>query len=618
MDIVGSLLDILQKQSELTQDFLKNNSENSVTSKNILKSKGSTFTDDNTPSRLTSTEKSRISEASEISSNIFFRKQLQKDKDVKIASSKIEQKPKTLLSLSREVYKKPKVEKPEAKKTEAEKPKTLLSLSREVYKKPKAIPIKSKPSTLEGAEKSRTLSWAKIVIGQFFDEQRRQKKDTKLKTLTSKPKGINSFGEFSSSSKKGKDDGNGKGNTSGGFLSSLAAILGAKILTSLKGVVSNVFGKPLQALKNFKTRTIKRLTPNVVRNSMAAYKRIKRNITPTKVATFIAKKSSNLASSAAGGISRAAGSVGRLASSAAGGISRAAGGISKTVSGAAGSVSKAASSAVNVVKTKTVDSAKALVKTNIKNILPSPKAIPKLFGGTLSKAPIIGPAITAAFAAYDIKGMKDKYNKGEITKDELQKDAGKRIITAITGAVGSAGGALLGGALGTLIPIPLVGTAIGSIVGALGGALAGEYLGGLISDYIIPEKYTKSIGAFFTNTEPPKEEMQDFIIKDGRIHKFNNKDELMGLKSGGAINEFLQSKPKNDSYLRLVEIGLTTNSYLMAIANNTAIMARGDKSNSAASPIIIQKTAPSPTNGTSYINIDNNRDGYASSHYSLA
>ena len=600
MDIVGSLLDILQKQSELTQDFLKNNSENSVTSKNILKSKGSTFTDDNTPSRLTSTEKSRISEASEISSNIFFRKQLQKDKDVKIASSKIEQKPKTLLSLSREVYKKPKVEKPEAKKTEAEKPKTLLSLSREVYKKPKAIPIKSKPSTLEGAEKSRTLSWAKIVIGQFFDEQRRQKKDTKLKTLTSKPKGINSFGEFSSSSKKGKDDGNGKGNTSGGFLSSLAAILGAKILTSLKGVVSNVFGKPLQALKNFKTRTIKRLTPNVVRNSMAAYKRIKRNITPTKVATFIAKKSSNLASSAAGGISRAAG------------------GISKTVSGAAGSVSKAASSAVNVVKTKTVDSAKALVKTNIKNILPSPKAIPKLFGGTLSKAPIIGPAITAAFAAYDIKGMKDKYNKGEITKDELQKDAGKRIITAITGAVGSAGGALLGGALGTLIPIPLVGTAIGSIVGALGGALAGEYLGGLISDYIIPEKYTKSIGAFFTNTEPPKEEMQDFIIKDGRIHKFNNKDELMGLKSGGAINEFLQSKPKNDSYLRLVEIGLTTNSYLMAIANNTAIMARGDKSNSAASPIIIQKTAPSPTNGTSYINIDNNRDGYASSHYSLA
>jgi hypothetical protein len=537
----------------------------------------------------------------------------------------------------------PEVVKPSISKILAPK----LSNSPKLEKLPKAIPIKSKPSTLDGVEKSRTVSWAKIVIGEFFDEQRRQKKDTKLKTLTSKPKGRDGFGEFSSSPKKGKDNGkdDGKDNTSGGFLSSLAAILGAKILTSLKGVVSNVFGKPLQALKNFKTRAIKKLTPKVVRNSMAAYKKFKRNITPKKVANFIANKSSKLVSSAAGGISKAAGSVGRVASSALGGISKAAGGISKAVSGAGGarklitnavgSVSKAASSAVGVVKTKAIDSAKSLVKTNIKNILPSPKAIPKLFGGTLSKAPIIGPAITAAFAAYDIKGMKDKYNKGEITKDELQKDAGKRIITAITGAIGSAGGALLGGALGTLIPIPLVGTSIGYIVGTLGGALAGEYLGGLISDYIIPEKYTKSIGAFFTNTEPPTEEMQDWIIKDGKIYKFSNKDEVMGIKSGGAINQFLASKPdtggvgmkvtrstNQDSTLStLTSINSIANDYLRVIMNNTTLMLKNNsnnqyanttQSNNKVSPMKSSQTPPQ------MVPISNNRSGYTNSHYSLA
>ena len=500
---------------------------------------------------------------------------------------------------------------------------------------------------MDGVEKSRTVSWAKIVIGEFFDEQRRQKKDTKLKTLTSKPKGRDGFGEFSSSSKKGKDDGkdDGKDNRSGGFLSSLAAILGAKILTSLKGVVSNVFSKPLQALKNLKTRAIRRLTPKLVRNSMAAYKKFKRNITPKKVANFIANKSSKLVSSAAGGISKAAGSVGRVASSALGGISKAAGGISKAVSGAGGvrklitnavgSVSKAASSAAGVVKTKAIDSAKSLVKTNIKNILPSPKAIPKLFGGTLSKAPIIGPAITAAFAAYDIKGMKDKYNKGEITKDELQKDAGKRIITAITGAIGSAGGALLGGALGTLIPIPLVGTAIGSIVGTLGGALAGEYLGGLISDYIIPEKYTKSIGAFFTNTEPPTEEMQDWILKGGKFYKFNNKDEVMGIKSGGAINQFLASKPdtggvrvkvtrstNEDSTLsKLTSINSIANDYLRVIMNNTTLMLKNNSNNQYVNtPQSNNKVSPMKSSQTpsQMVPISNNRSGYTNSHYSLA
>ena len=113
--------------------------------------------------------------------------------------------------------------------------------------------------------------------------------------------------------------------------------------------------------------------------------------------------------------------------------------------------------------------------------------------------------------------------------------------------------------------------------------------------------------------------MQDFIIKDGKVHKFSNKDELMGLKSGGAINEFLQSRPKNDSYIRLVEIGLTANSYLMAIANNTAILAKGDKSNSAASPIIVQapNTTSRTSNKSSYINIYDNRSGYATSPYSL-
>jgi hypothetical protein len=172
-------------------------------------------------------------------------------------------------------------------------------------------------------------------------------------------------------------------------------------------------------------------------------------------------------------------------------------------------------------------------------------------------------------------------------------------------------------------------------VGTLGGALAGEYLGGLISDYIIPEKYTKSIGAFFTNTEPPTEEMQDWIIKDGKIYKFSNKDEVMGIKSGGAINQFLASKPdtggvgmkvtrstNQDSTLStLTSINSIANDYLRVIMNNTTLMLKNNsnnqyanttQSNNKVSPMKSSQTPPQ------MVPISNNRSGYTNSHYSLA
>lgn len=165
----------------------------------------------------------------------------------------------------------------------------------------------------------------------------------------------------------------------------------------------------------------------------------------------------------------------------------------------------------------------------------------RFVGGILKKAPIIGPLIEGLLAKSDIEGYKKEFGKGDITQEELQEKIGKRIITGLTGMAGAA----LVGALGTAVGGP-----VGAVVGAIGGDILGRYIGGILTSVINPD-ITRKIGSFFENEKLPfrnknegGEEMQDFLSRNGRVYKFNTRDDVLGMKTGGAIDNLMSGITK--------------------------------------------------------------------------
>lgn len=162
----------------------------------------------------------------------------------------------------------------------------------------------------------------------------------------------------------------------------------------------------------------------------------------------------------------------------------------------------------------------------------------KLFKGGSSKIgsffkgiPVLGPLIEGLFTAYDIKKLKEEYAAGKLTLDDLRYQAGRRVLTGITGM----GGAALGAAAGTAIGGP-----IGTIVGGVGGDILGRYLGGLLIDNVLTPDITKKLGAYVTQTG----EMQDFLVRNGQVYKFSTKDEILGMKTGGAVDTLFANLTK--------------------------------------------------------------------------
>jgi hypothetical protein len=162
-------------------------------------------------------------------------------------------------------------------------------------------------------------------------------------------------------------------------------------------------------------------------------------------------------------------------------------------------------------------------------------------GSFFKSIPILAPIIEGFFTNYDIKNLKKDYESGKINLNELRLKAGKRVVQGITGV----GGAVLGAAAGTAIGGP-----IGTLVGGVGGDILGRYLGDLLVQKVISPNITKKLGAFVTGTG----EMQDFLVKNGSVYKFNTRDEVLGMKTGGAIdnlvNGLTQGLAKDNSIIR--------------------------------------------------------------------
>ena len=199
---------------------------------------------------------------------------------------------------------------------------------------------------------------------------------------------------------------------------------------------------------------------------------------------------------------------------------------------------------VDFVSKFAIKPAKAMVGSMLKKVVGSGgKGVTKFLGGAAKKLPIIGPAIQALFSGLEIIGLKKKFAAGELTRDELEEQIGGVAIKGITAAVGSGLGAFMGGlvSLGTGPFAPLVAW-IPMILGSLVGDVLGKWVGGLLTKYVIPPSATKSIGRFFGGLGKKEGEkpMQDWLImKGGRVIPFSSKDEVLGMKKGGAISQLL-------------------------------------------------------------------------------
>lgn len=156
--------------------------------------------------------------------------------------------------------------------------------------------------------------------------------------------------------------------------------------------------------------------------------------------------------------------------------------------------------------------------------------------------------------------LLDKNSRGEpggINLDEYQRRMGKKVIDSIGGLSGSLlGPAIIQGVLtgvsgGLLTPLQVALSPLITFGGALAGDWAGRKLAGFLTDYVLTDKYTRYIGASFTGTTPTGE-LQDYIMQNGVITSFSNKDQVLGMKTGGAIDNLLQDSGSSSHIKKLV------------------------------------------------------------------
>ena len=380
-----------------------------------------------------------------------------------------------------------------------------------------------------------------------------------------------------------------------------------KLLTSAKNMILKTLQSVGKFFKNILSKIpgISKLFPSLASADDVA----------KKTATTVAKKTVTDAATKAvpkqGGFWNKLKSVGSKAVSVAKTATTAVASTAKAVGGAAVSGVKTAGRAV---ASFAIEPAKKTISGAVSGAVKSAGGAAK-FLKVLKGVPLLGGIIESVLSYNDIQNLKAEYDAGKISIDELQQRAGKRGIQGVTALIGTTAGGALGTALGSVVPV--VGNLIGGIAGSIGGEKVGKFLGGVIADNVLPEKYTKSIGAFFTNTTPPKEEMQDFIIRGKNVYPFSKKDDVMGMKSGGAIENFLGSSGKTNGLRNLTKMIQTSNKYLRAIEQNTRNSTNSESKQSSTKNSVNIMSSPVPQQESPIVQFGNNRGGYADSVYTL-
>ncbi len=161
---------------------------------------------------------------------------------------------------------------------------------------------------------------------------------------------------------------------------------------------------------------------------------------------------------------------------------------------------------------------------------------------SILKIPVVSTLLESIFGYFDIKSMAAN---PDISMEELKEAMGRRVLEGV--------GGVLGGAALTAIVTAATG-GLGAIAGVgtyLVGDQLGRFLAGLISDTfgtapigqgmldLFPDG---TIATLARETRKGKNaEMQDFIMQGGEVKPFSDKDQILGFKSGGAMDKLLDT-----------------------------------------------------------------------------
>ena len=182
----------------------------------------------------------------------------------------------------------------------------------------------------------------------------------------------------------------------------------------------------------------------------------------SEAASGVAKGAMNLGRSAVSGIANTSVAKGamNLGKSALGGAGQAASGVASTGGGFFSNLAAKAGSALSSMNP--VKGLSSFIGKNAGKVAKSIVSFPGL-----------GAVISTVMGAVDIASIK---SDPELSVDEKKEKIGRSIV----GTLGQALGTIGGGALGTLIPVP----GIGTLVGTLGGGWVGGKLAEMLADQI--------------------------------------------------------------------------------------------------------------------------------------
>jgi hypothetical protein len=257
----------------------------------------------------------------------------------------------------------------------------------------------------------------------------------------------------------------------------------------------------------------------------------------------------------------------------------------------------------------------------------------KILRQVLSKIPFIGAAIEAAFAAYDINKLSKQ--GPEKTQEDLEQDIGKRVVEGLGGVVV---GAALAAGLGA------IGGPILGFLGYMAGDWVGRKIGGMLADNVGARPVGRMMMGFFPSLvanrqaalaagdkealqkkTPPSQivEAQDFVWRSGakQAIPFTSKDDIIGMKKGGAISQLLGESGGSSSKLAAVQIAAieTSNKYLYQLVELTKILVKkpaggGDTPAVPNVPIPQSNELQGDMSGPTY---QDSRSSYFNSPYSM-
>ena len=194
------------------------------------------------------------------------------------------------------------------------------------------------------------------------------------------------------------------------------------------------------------------------------------------------------------------------------------------------------------------------VGTFIKGAFKVGKGATKVVKSVL-KIPLLAELIeTGTFLNF--KQQQDKLlAEGKISLDQRNLNVGARALNSAGAIIGGLSGAALATSLniaaliasgGLLAPISGIIQPALAIGGGIAGDIIGRFLANSLSDF--SPDFATAIGSNIGDNMKGGVtfgELQDFVVKGDKVYPFNNKDELLGIKTGGAIDNLINSSSKN-------------------------------------------------------------------------